>query len=59
MIWIILLSFLSSIVGSLFAWLVVIHFDWEGLWEQRRLEHGKKLDQRQLEAARKHGHKGE
>ena len=49
----------TSFIGSFIAILVVLHYDLEGLWEQRRLEHGKKLDQRQLEAARKHGHKSE
>jgi hypothetical protein len=55
-VWIILLSFLSSIVGSLCAWVVVIHYDLEGWYEQRRLERGKKLSRRQMEAAKKHGY---
>lgn len=51
----ILLWVLSSFVGSFIAILVVLHWDLEGLWEQRRLQHGKQLDQRQREAAEKHG----
>jgi hypothetical protein len=54
---IILLSLTSSTLGSLIALAIWFHWDIEGFWEQRRLEHGKKLDQRQLEAARKHGYK--
>lgn len=60
MIWVDLaIGTLSSFIGSFIAIVVVLHYDIEGWWEQRRLEHGKKLDRRQLEAARKHGHKGE
>ena len=51
----ILLWVLSSFVGSFIAILVVLHWDIEGFWEQRRLQHGKQLDQRQREAAEKHG----
>jgi hypothetical protein len=54
----ILLWTLSSFVGSFIAILVVLHWDIEGWWEQRRLSHGKKLDQRQQEAAEKHGRRG-
>lgn len=54
-VWVILLSIVGSVIGSLIAWIVVIHWDLEGLWEQRRLQHGKELDQRQREAAEKHG----
>ena len=54
-----LLGLLSGFIGNMLSLAIWFHFDIEGLWEQRRLEHGKKLDQRQLEAARKHGHKGE
>jgi hypothetical protein len=45
----------SSFIGSFIAIVVVLHFDVEGWWEQRRLSHGKHLDQRQREAAEKHG----
>jgi hypothetical protein len=48
----------TSFVGSFLAVLVVIHWDIEGFWQQRRLEHGKRLDQRAEEAAKKHGAKG-
>jgi hypothetical protein len=54
-----LIGISTSFIGSFIAIVVVLHWDIEGWWEQRRLERGKKLDQRQLEAARKHGHKGE
>ncbi len=47
----------SSFIGSFIAIIVVLHWDLEGWWQQRRLEHGKKLDQRSLDAARKHGYK--
>jgi len=50
-----LIDILASFVGSFAAILVVLHWDIEGWWQQRRLAHGKKLDQRALEAARKHG----
>jgi hypothetical protein len=49
------LGSVSSFIGSFVAILVVLHFDIEGWWEQRRLAHGKTLDQRQREAAEKHG----
>ena len=46
---------LSSFVGSFIAIIVVLHWDIEGWWELRRLRHGKLLDERQREAAMKHG----
>jgi hypothetical protein len=48
----------ASFVGSFIAIVVVLHYDIEGWWEQRRLQHGKQLDQRQREAAEKHGKRG-
>ena len=48
----------SSFIGSFIAIVVVLHYDIEGWWEQRRLAHGKRLDQRQREAAEKHGKRG-
>jgi hypothetical protein len=48
----------SSFIGSFIAIVVVLHYDVEGWWEQRRLKHGKELDQRQREAAEKHGKRG-
>lgn len=55
--WLELLGFgtLSSFLGSFVAIIVVLHYDIEGWWEQRRLQHGKQLDPRQREAAEKHG----
>jgi len=46
---------LSSFIGSFIAIVVVLHYDIEGWWEQRRLEHGKQLDERQRKAAEEHG----
>jgi hypothetical protein len=52
-----LIDLIASFIGGMAALVVWFHFDIEGFWQQRRLEHGKKLDQRAEEAARKHGFK--
>lgn len=51
----ILLSFVSSTLGSLVALAIWFHWDVEGFWEQRRLAHGKQLDERQRCSAEAHG----
>lgn len=50
-----LIGSVTSFIGSFVAILVVLHYDVEGWWEQRRLAHGKKLDERQRRAAEAHG----
>jgi hypothetical protein len=50
-----LLGLFSGFIGNMLSLAIWFHFDIEGFWQQRRLEHGAKLDQRSLEAARKHG----
>lgn len=50
-----LFAILSGFIGNMFSLAIWFHYDIEGWWEQRRLKHGKKLDQRQREAAEKHG----
>ena len=53
-----LLEILASAIGSMIAVVIFFHYDLEGWYEQRRLKHGKQLDQRQREAAEKHGKRG-
>lgn len=53
-----LIQVLASIIGSGLMLVVWFHWDIEGFWQQRRLAHGEKLDQRALDAARKHGSRG-
>lgn len=54
--WLLLaLSVPASALGNLISLAAWFHFDVEGWWEQRRLAHGKNLDERQLRAAREHG----
>jgi hypothetical protein len=50
-----LLAVVASFIGNMLSLALWFHFDIEGWWEQRRLAHGKTLDQRQREAAEKHG----
>lgn len=50
-----LIGIATSFIGSFIAIVVVLHYDIEGWWEQRRLEHGKNLDQRQRRVAEEHG----
>lgn len=50
-----LIGTLSSFIGSMVALALWMHYDLEGWWEQRRLAHGKKLDERQRKAAEQHG----
>jgi hypothetical protein len=57
MIWFWVATILASAVGNMLSLAIWFHWDIEGFWQQRRLEHGKQLDQRSLEAARKHGYK--
>lgn len=44
----------ESFVGGMLALAIWVHWDLEGWWEQRRLRHGKTLDQRQRRAADRH-----
>ena len=46
---------LTSFIGSMFALALWMHYDLEGWWEQRRLAHGKRQDERQRKAAEQHG----
>lgn len=50
----ILVGVSTSFVGSFIAIVVVLHYDIEGWWEQRRLAHGKQLDERQRRSAEAH-----
>lgn len=55
--WVLLaLTFPVSVAASLAALAIWFHFDIEGWWQQRRLEHGKRLDERQRRAAEEHHH---
>lgn len=49
------IAILTSFIGSMFSLVLWMHYDLEGWWEQRRLANGKKLDERQLRAAKEHG----
>jgi len=40
------LEFLASFLGSILAWILVFHFDLEGLWQERRYKHGQKLEEK-------------
>lgn len=40
-----LLVVLESFVGSMFAFLIWVHFDLEGLWQGRKIRHGRKLEE--------------
>ena len=51
-------TIVASGVGNMISLAIWFHYDIEGWWEQRRLQHGKQLDQRQREAAEKHGKRG-
>lgn len=41
-------AFVLNFCGSLVAFIVWTHLDAEGWWEQRRIERGRRLDQRNL-----------
>lgn len=45
----------ASFIGSMISLALWMHYDLEGVWEQRRLAHGKELDERQRKAAEQHG----
>lgn len=46
---------LASAIGNMISLAIWFHWDIEGFWQQRRLAHGKRLDERQKEAAEHHG----
>lgn len=36
----------TSFIGSMLGFIVAIHYDLEGFWEQRHIERGRKIEER-------------
>lgn len=43
-IWTILIGLGTSFIGSMAGFMIVIHYDFEGMWQQKYIEKGRKLD---------------